>query len=123
MTRPTISRRQMLKHFASGHTSGYLGTVSEGGATGRRDYDTLARDIILHGSPATVVEKIERMRDMTGASSVMLHYPPWYGADKAIASLEKFAAEVMPKFAAAARAGEGLGAKSAPPDEAHAVGI
>ena len=87
-----------LKHFASGHTSGYLGTVSEGGATGRRDYDMLARDIILHGSPATLVEKIERLRDMTGASSVMLHYPPWYGVDKALASLELFATEVAPKL-------------------------
>ena len=87
-----------LRHFASGHTSGYLGTVSEGGATSRRDYDMLARDIILHGSPSTVVEKIERLRDMTGASSVMLHYPPWYGVDKALASLELFATEVAPKL-------------------------
>lgn len=87
-----------LKHFASGHTSGYLGTVSEGGATSRRDYDMLDRDIILHGSPATVVEKIERLREMTGAGSVMLHYPPWYGIDKALASLELFATEVAPKL-------------------------
>ncbi len=87
-----------LKHFASGHTSGYLGTVSQGGATSRRDYDMLSRDIILHGSPATVVEKIEHLRDMTGASSVMLHYPPWYGVDKALASLELFATEVAPKL-------------------------
>jgi len=87
-----------LKHFSSGHTSGYLGTVSEGGATSQRNYDTLSRDIILHGSPATVVEKIERLRDMTGASSVMLHYPPWYGVDKALASLELFSREVMPKL-------------------------
>lgn len=87
-----------LKHFASGHTSGYLGTVSEGGATSRRDYDMLDRDIILHGSPATVVEKIGRLRDMTGAGSVMLHYPPWYGIDKALASLELFATEVAPKL-------------------------
>jgi alkanesulfonate monooxygenase SsuD/methylene tetrahydromethanopterin reductase-like flavin-dependent oxidoreductase (luciferase family) len=87
-----------LKHFASGHTSGYLGTVSQGGATSRRDYDMLARDIILHGSPSTVVEKIERLREMTGATSVMLHYPPWYGVDKALASLELFATEVAPKL-------------------------
>src|SRR6185312_13367216 len=59
-----------LAHFASGHTSGYLGTVSENSATSRRDYDTLARDIILHGSPATVVAKIEELRAMTGVSSV-----------------------------------------------------
>jgi alkanesulfonate monooxygenase SsuD/methylene tetrahydromethanopterin reductase-like flavin-dependent oxidoreductase (luciferase family) len=87
-----------LKHFASGHTSGYLGTVSQGGATSERNYDTLSRDIILHGSPATVIEKIERLRDMTGATSVMLHYPPWYGVEKALASLDLFASEVAPKL-------------------------
>jgi alkanesulfonate monooxygenase SsuD/methylene tetrahydromethanopterin reductase-like flavin-dependent oxidoreductase (luciferase family) len=89
-----------LQHFASGHTSGYLGTVSVGGATAGRDYDALCRDIILHGSPATVVEKIERLRALTGAGSIMLHYPPWYGVDKALASLELFAAEVAPKLRA-----------------------
>jgi alkanesulfonate monooxygenase SsuD/methylene tetrahydromethanopterin reductase-like flavin-dependent oxidoreductase (luciferase family) len=87
-----------LHHFSSGHTSGYLGTVSQGGATSQRDYDALDRDIILHGSPATVIAKLERLRDMTGVASLMLHYPPWYGVDKALASLELFAAEVMPKF-------------------------
>ena len=45
-----------------------------------------------------MVEKIERLRDMTGASSVMLHYPPWYGVEKALASLELFASEVAPKL-------------------------
>jgi alkanesulfonate monooxygenase SsuD/methylene tetrahydromethanopterin reductase-like flavin-dependent oxidoreductase (luciferase family) len=83
-------------HFASGHTSGYLGTVASPGSG--RDYDTLSRDIILHGSPKTVIEKIQRLRDMTGAASIMLHYPPWYGVERALASLELFAAEVMPAF-------------------------
>jgi len=94
-----------LAHFSSGHTSGYLGTVSENAGTTGRDYDALSRDIILHGSPATVVEKIEQLAAMTGVSSIMLHYPPWYGAEKALASLELFAGEVMPKFAAAQRVG------------------
>jgi len=84
-------------HFASGHTSGYLGTVSEGGGA-LRDYDGLTRDIILHGSPATLIAKIEELRAMTGISSVMLHYPPWYGPEKTLASLELFATEVAPKF-------------------------
>src|SRR5215475_9983237 len=74
-----------LAHFSSGHTSGYLGTVSQNAGTTGRDYDALSRDIILHGSPATVVEKIEELVAMTGVSSIMLHYPPWYGADKALA--------------------------------------
>jgi alkanesulfonate monooxygenase SsuD/methylene tetrahydromethanopterin reductase-like flavin-dependent oxidoreductase (luciferase family) len=85
-----------LHHFSSGHTSGYLGTVSQDVGASPRDYDALSRDIILHGSPKTVVEKIETLRDMTGAGSIMLHYPPWYGAEKALASLELFAAEVIP---------------------------
>jgi alkanesulfonate monooxygenase SsuD/methylene tetrahydromethanopterin reductase-like flavin-dependent oxidoreductase (luciferase family) len=87
-----------LQHFSSGHTSGYLGTVSQDVGSSRRNYDALTRDIILHGSPATVAEKIETLRAMTGAESIMLHYPPWYGSEKALASLELFAGEVIPKF-------------------------
>jgi len=87
-----------LAHFASGHTSGYLGTVSEGGATSGRDYDALSRDIILHGSPATVIAKLAELKEMTAAGSIMLHYPPWYGVDKVLASLKMFAGEVIPKF-------------------------
>ena len=44
-----------------------------------------------------MIAKIEELQ-ANGAASVMLHFPPWYGADKALASLELFAAEVMPKF-------------------------
>ena len=101
-----------LAHFSSGHTSGYLGTVN----AGRSDYDGLLRDVILHGSPATVIEKIERLRAI-GANSLMLHYPPWYGAERALASLELFAREVMPKFSA--RASDGFAAKADRPDEAR----
>ena len=87
-----------LSHFASGHTSGYLGTVSQDVGASPRDYDALTRDIILHGSPATVIAKIEELHAMAGNASVMLHFPPWYGAEKALASLELFATEVIPKF-------------------------
>jgi len=89
-----------LQHFSSGHTSGYLGTVQEKTVGNRTGYDALAHDIILHGSPATVAEKIAHLRDAAGASSIMLHYPPWYGIEKALASLELFATEVAPKFRA-----------------------
>ena len=87
-----------LSHFASGHTSGYLGTVQEKTVGNRTGYDALAHDIILHGSPATVAEKIAHLRDTAGATSIMLHYPPWYGVEKALASLELFAGEVAPKL-------------------------
>jgi alkanesulfonate monooxygenase SsuD/methylene tetrahydromethanopterin reductase-like flavin-dependent oxidoreductase (luciferase family) len=93
---PVILRH--LAHFSSGHTSGYLGTVSQGGGTAGKTYEELDRDIILHGSAATVIEKIERLQTMTGVTSLMLHYPPWYGPERTLASLERFAAEVMPKF-------------------------
>jgi alkanesulfonate monooxygenase SsuD/methylene tetrahydromethanopterin reductase-like flavin-dependent oxidoreductase (luciferase family) len=93
-----------LKHFSSGHTSGYLGTVSQDVGASPRDYDALARDIILHGSPATVIEKIDELQKKTGAGSIMLHFPPWYGADKALASLELFAGQVMPRFQETPRA-------------------
>ncbi len=93
-----------LAHFSSGHTSGYLGTVSQNAGASGRDYEALSRDIILHGSPASVVAKIEELRDMTGVASMMLHYPPWYGEQKAMASLELFAREVMPKLKAKAPA-------------------
>jgi len=87
-----------LAHFGSGHTSGYLGTVSQDVGASPRDYDALTRDIILHGSPATVIAKIEELHATAGNASVMLHFPPWYGAEKALASLELFASEVIPKF-------------------------
>jgi alkanesulfonate monooxygenase SsuD/methylene tetrahydromethanopterin reductase-like flavin-dependent oxidoreductase (luciferase family) len=87
-----------LAHFSSGHTSGYLGTVQEKTVGERTGYEALARDVILHGSPETVADKIATLRDMTGARSIMLHYPPWYGVDKALASLELFATEVAPKL-------------------------
>ena len=91
-----------LAHFSSGHTSGYLGTVSRDVGASPRDYNALNKDILLHGSPASVVEKIETLRDTAGVDSVMLHYPPYYGQDKALASLELFATEVIPKFKAPA---------------------
>jgi hypothetical protein len=61
----------------------------------RNDAQTL-----LHGSPATVTAKIEQLQ----STSIMLHFPPWYGAQKALASLELFAREVMPRFRAEPRA-------------------
>jgi alkanesulfonate monooxygenase SsuD/methylene tetrahydromethanopterin reductase-like flavin-dependent oxidoreductase (luciferase family) len=93
-----------LAHFGSGHTSGYLGTVSQDVGAKSRDYDSLTRDIILHGSPTTVIAKIEELHAMAGNASVMLHFPPWYGAEKALASLELFAGEVIPKFKESPRA-------------------
>ncbi len=89
-----------LKHFFGGQTSGYLGQTSTGkdSVASRLEYDSLAKSTIIHGSPQTVVERIAALKEATGLDSLMLHYPPWYGTDKAKASLELFAGEVMPKF-------------------------
>ena len=45
-----------------------------------------------------MIGKIEELQAKVHNASLMLHFPPWYGAEKALASLEMFAAEVMPKF-------------------------
>jgi alkanesulfonate monooxygenase SsuD/methylene tetrahydromethanopterin reductase-like flavin-dependent oxidoreductase (luciferase family) len=97
-----------LNHFFGGHQSGYLGQVSQGkgGISTGLDYDTLARSTIIHGSPATVIERIEELKAKSGCTSLMLHYPPWYGTEKAKASLELFAEEVIPRFRAASKAAE-----------------
>ena len=89
-----------LNHFFGGHQSGYLGQTSQGkdSITSALDYDTLARSTIIHGSPSTVVARIQELKAKTGLASMMLHYPPWYGTEKAKASLELFAREVMPRL-------------------------
>lgn len=89
-----------LQHFFGGQTSGYLGQASKGedSVASRLEYDGLARSTILHGSPETVTARIQQLREMTGLDSLMLHYPPWYGTEKAKASLQLFAQDVMPKF-------------------------
>ncbi len=89
-----------LGHFFGAQTSGYLGQVSTGDASvsSGLNYDALSESTIIHGSPETVVAKIRRLREMTGLTSLMLHYPPYYGADNILASLELFAREVAPQL-------------------------
>jgi hypothetical protein len=53
-----------------------------------------------------VIARIEELKAKTGLGSLMLHYPPWYGTEKAKASLELFAGEVMPRFRPRVRAAE-----------------
>jgi alkanesulfonate monooxygenase SsuD/methylene tetrahydromethanopterin reductase-like flavin-dependent oxidoreductase (luciferase family) len=89
-----------LRHFFGGAQSGYLGQTArgEGSVASGLHYDTLARSTIVHGSPQTVVARIEELKAKTGLTSLMLHYPPWYGTEKATRSLELFATEVMPRL-------------------------
>ena len=53
------------------------------------------RDTLLHGSPDTVIRQIERLR-AEGTTSIMLHYPPYYGPQRISAMLRLFAKEVLP---------------------------
>ena len=58
-------------------------------------YDNLMDGTILHGSPDTVIRKIEEFRAV-GTTSIMLHYPPYYGLEKTLDMLRLFAKEVLP---------------------------
>ena len=87
-----------LTHFLSGATAGYLGNVSEKDRGVKLDYDELAATTLLHGSPETVTRRLRELRDKTGLTSLLLHYPPYYGHEKAMRSLRLFAERVMPEF-------------------------
>ena len=99
-----------LEHFFGGHQAGYLGQASQGKGSiaSGLDYDTLARSTIIHGSPATVAARIAELKERTGLTSLMLHYPPWYGTETG----QGLARAVRPRGDAArapARQGRGVG--------------
>ena len=87
-----------LTHFMGNATAGYLGSVSEKAKGAALDYDELAATTLLHGSPQTVARRLRELRDRTGLTSLLLHYPPYYGHEKAMRSLRLFADKVMPEF-------------------------
>src|SRR4029453_16882108 len=87
-----------ISHFMSSATSGYLGNVSEKHRVDILNYDTLAATTLVHGSPETVITKLRALRNQTGLTSLLLHYPPYYGHEKAMQSLRLFAERVMPEF-------------------------
>lgn len=86
-----------LAHFMGKSTAGYLGSVSEKGDDAL-NYDDLLATTLLHGAPETVTRKLRALAETTGMTSLMLHYPPYYGTEKARRSLRLFAEEVMPRF-------------------------
>ena len=77
------------RHFSSGHTSGYLGTVQEKTVGNRTGYDALAK---RHHPARFARDRRRKDRRICATppapSSIMLHYPPWYGVEKALASLD-----------------------------------
>jgi alkanesulfonate monooxygenase SsuD/methylene tetrahydromethanopterin reductase-like flavin-dependent oxidoreductase (luciferase family) len=58
---------------------------------------------LLHGSAETVIARLREMQARTGMTSLLLHYPPYYGREKAMKSLKLFAERVMPAFRPPAR--------------------
>ena len=89
-----------IAHFGGAGTGGYLGSVSEKGS--KINYDDLATTL-LHGSAETVIAKLREMQARTGMTSLLLHYPPYYGREKAMKSLRLFAERVIPAFRPPAR--------------------
>ena len=87
-----------LGHFTGNQTAGYLGSVSEKGQASALDYADLARTTLVHGSPETVIAKLRELQQRTGMTSLLLHYPPYYGRELTFKSLRLFAERVMPAF-------------------------
>ena len=96
-----------IAHFGGTGTSGYLGSVSEKGSA--INYDDLLATTLLHGSAETVIARLREMQARTGMTSLLLHYPPYYGREKAMQSLKLFAERVIPAFRPPARSGRGGG--------------
>ena len=84
-----------MKAFLLGNTGGYLGDVTEKQDESHFSYDRLVETTILHGSPDTVIRRIEAFRAV-GTTSIMLHYPPYYGPEQTLDMLRLFAREVLP---------------------------
>ncbi len=87
--------RHMKSFLSGGGTGRYLGEVTEKRDDSQFNYDHLAKQTILHGSPDTVLRQVEAFR-AAGATSLMLHYPPYYGPEQTLNMLRLFAKEVLP---------------------------
>ena len=86
-----------MKSFMAGgaKTGGYLGDVSDKSGDEQFAYDNLMQGTILHGSPDTVLRKIEAFKAV-GTTSLLLHYPPYYGQERTVEMLRLFSREVLP---------------------------
>jgi alkanesulfonate monooxygenase SsuD/methylene tetrahydromethanopterin reductase-like flavin-dependent oxidoreductase (luciferase family) len=86
--------------FMGPSTSGYLGAISKENKEkySAASYEDLCEDTILYGSPETVTEQIRHMQEVTGATSLILHFPPYNTRAQNKRVLELFAQEVIPKF-------------------------
>src|ERR1044072_1959673 len=89
-----------ISHFGGSGTGGYLGSVSEKGSAIK--YDELA-STPLPGSAETVITRLREIEAKTGMTSLLLHYPPYYGREKTMKSLRLFAERVIRPFRPTAR--------------------
>ena len=62
------------------------------------NYEKLREDTIIYGSPESVIEKIKYMEEVTGADSLILHFPPYNTREQNARVLAQFAEDVIPKF-------------------------
>ncbi len=85
----------MKTFLLGGNTGRYLGDVTEKQDESQFAYDRLVETTILHGSPDTIIRRIEEFRAV-GTTSIMLHYPPYYGPEQTLDMLRLFAREVLP---------------------------
>ncbi len=76
-------------------TGTYLGEYAQKTEEAAFSYDKLTNGTIIHGSPDTVIRKIKELEAM-GCTSMMVHYPPYYGPERILRMLKLFAKEVIP---------------------------
>jgi alkanesulfonate monooxygenase SsuD/methylene tetrahydromethanopterin reductase-like flavin-dependent oxidoreductase (luciferase family) len=86
--------------FTGAATSGYLGTIAEENRAQLHvaSYDELCEDTIIYGSAETVVERIRYLEELTGATSLILHFPPYNSREQNRRVLRRFAEDVIPRF-------------------------
>jgi len=89
-----------INSFTGASTSGYLGTISQDDkdAYAARNYQDFCDDTIVHGSPQTVIEKIMYIKESTRATSIILHFPPYYSFEQTRGTIKLFAEKVIPAF-------------------------
>ncbi len=89
-----------VQSFTGAATSGYLGTISAENKAelNASDYRDLCEDTIIYGSAETVVERIKYLEELTGATSLILHFPPYNSRAQNREVLRRFAEDVIPKF-------------------------
>ena len=85
-----------IENFMQKGASGYLGNVSEKDMGAKLDYDELAETTLMHGSPETVIARLRKLQSMTGMTSLVLHYPPYYGPERTLKMLRLFSEAVIP---------------------------